>query len=294
MLLQQIESFLAVAEAANFTHAAQSLHISQPTLSRQVKLLENNLGFKLFQRGRRPLRLTGAGEVFYDGMKKALSQMDYAREMAYAASIGRHGKLSVGFMSGLYTEYMFLDVVNELKDTCQSLEVRCLKKDLGGLVRGLSGESLDVAFGLDFDVFRDAGLRITSLDRIPTVVVMSARHELARKSALDYEDLRGQTIFLSKPMESYRFEEWARGAFDLADTTILEVESVDEANMMVLSELGFTISNKYDPVFQGNPLYKAILLPDNELYPCVCAIDNPANHNAAKGLFLDLVRHTEI
>lgn len=292
MLLQQIESFMAVAESANFTHAAQSTHISQPTLSRQVKMLEDELGCSLFQRSKRPLRLTAAGEIFYDGMKKALSQIDYTREMTRAAAQGKSGKLSIGFTSGLFAEYMFLDVVNDLKETCRSLEVTCTKKDTEGLVKSLASEGVDIAFSLDFPQFEQAGMRVTPLVRVPIVIVMSANHSLAMTNTFDRDALDGQTLFLNAPLQAYRLETWMSGLFNLDRISLVEVSSIDEAYMKVLSEDGLSISNTYDPVLQNNPLYHCYQIPDESLYPFVCAIDKPDNGNAAKELFLELVRHS--
>lgn len=294
MLLQQIESFIAVAEAANFTHAAQSTHISQPTLSRQVKMLEDELGCTLFQRSKRPLRLTEAGEIFYDGMKRALGQMDYTREMARAAAQGRSGRLSIGFTTGVYAEYMFLDVINDLKDTCRSLDVSCAKKGTEGLVKGLLDESVDVAFSLDFPQFEQAGLRVTPLIEVPTTIVMSAGHPLATKNTIGYDDLDGQTLYLNAPLQAYRLETWMNQLFDLDRIGVVEVGSIDEAYMKVLSEDGLSVSNSFDPVLQNNPLYHCYQVPDESLYPFVCAVDNPNNGNAAKNLFLELVRHSTL
>ena len=292
MLLQQIESFMAVAEAANFTHAAQSTHISQPTLSRQVKMLEDELGCSLFQRSKRPLCLTVAGEVFYEGMKKALAQMEYTREMARAAARGKSGKLSIGFTSGIFAEYMFLDVVNDLKETCHSLEVTCTKKDTEDLVKSLASEGVDVAFSLDFPHFSQAGMRVTPLVRVPTVIVMAASHPLAAKNTLDHDALDGQRLFLNAPLQAYRLETWMSGLFNLDRINLVEVGSVDEAYMKVLSEGGLSISNAFDPVLRNNPLYHCYQVPDESLYPFVCAVDKPGNGNAAKDLFLELVRHS--
>ncbi|MBQ9000403.1 MAG: LysR family transcriptional regulator [Eggerthellaceae bacterium] len=294
MLLQQIESFIAVAEAANFTHAAQRTHISQPTLSRQVKMLEDELGCALFQRSKRPLRLTEAGEIFYDGMKRVLGQMDYTREMTRAAAQGRSGKLSIGFTTGIYAEYMFLDVINDLKDTCRSLDVTCAKKDTEGLVKGLLDESIDVAFSLDFPHFEQAGLRVTPLVEVPTVIVMSADHPLATKNTLGYDDLDGQTLYLNAPLQAYRLETWMGQLFNLDRIGLVEVGSIDEAYMKVLSEEGLSISNAFDPILQNNLLYHCYQIPNESLYPFVCAVGNPGKRNAAKELLLELVRRSNL
>ena len=294
MQLQQIESFIAVAEAANFTHAAQTTHVSQPTLTRQVKLLEKELGCSLIERDKRPLRLTAAGEVFLEGMRKVLSQMDYVCDMTRAAAHGKSGKLSIGFTIGLYTEYMYLDVINDLRESCPQLDVHCVKKRIADLPKAVRDGSVDIAFSLDYSQFAADGLRVTELAKLPTVIVMSARHQLASKITLDRGDLDGQTLFLNAPVQSYRLETWMDNVFNLDCIEVVEVSSTEEAYMNVLAERGLTVSNVYDPIIHNGDLYQSILLPKEAAYPAVCAIDDPANRNPAKELMLDLVRHADV
>ena len=294
MLLQQIESFLAVADAANFTHAARDTHVSQPTLSRHVSTLEDELGFELFRRGKRPLRLTAPGRVFYDGAKRALAQLDYAAQMARAAAEGRSGSLSVGFYSGMYLEYLYLPTLAELREACRQLCVTCDKLNNDGIVRGLRDESIDVAIGLDYPQFSEAGLETVNLAKIPAVFAMSAQHRLAAKNVLEHDDLDGETLYLPAPMASFGAEGWMGPLFNLERIAFVEVASVEVAYMKLISEGGLTISNALDPVLKGNPLYHRIELADPDLFPHACAVYNPDNQNAAKDLFVELLKHADV
>ena len=76
---QQMEYFLSVAEKLNFTEAAKSLYISQPSLSKQISLLEEELGFALFIRNKRSVRLTPAGEVLNRKWKLLLTDLERLR-----------------------------------------------------------------------------------------------------------------------------------------------------------------------------------------------------------------------
>ena len=79
MELRQIRAFLAVAETGSVTRAAEMLHIVQPAVSRQLKLLEDELGVPLFDRGRQGMLLTSAGQSFFARAQRALSEIDAAR-----------------------------------------------------------------------------------------------------------------------------------------------------------------------------------------------------------------------
>ena len=127
MTLLQLQYFIAVVETGNFTHAARQVYTSQPTISRQVQMLEDELGYSLFNRNSKPLRLTEPGQILYEGMKEAISQINVTLEKAKTASEGKEGVLSISFQSGYYSEYMFFPIINKLREICPTLQIRSNK-----------------------------------------------------------------------------------------------------------------------------------------------------------------------
>src|SRR5689334_160012 len=99
MELRHLRYFIAVADAGTFTLAAERLRIQQPPLSQQIKALEKELGFALFQRVPKGVQLTVGGRVFLDEARAILASVDRAAHRAEAAAHGRTGKLSLGFTS---------------------------------------------------------------------------------------------------------------------------------------------------------------------------------------------------
>jgi DNA-binding transcriptional LysR family regulator len=96
--LRHLEYFRTLAETLHFGRAAQRLHISQPPLSRQIALLEEELGVKLFDRSSRRVELTDAGQRFYLDTGTVFAALEQAKRNALAAARGEAGELSVGFM----------------------------------------------------------------------------------------------------------------------------------------------------------------------------------------------------
>ena len=96
MELRHLRYFLAVADTLNFCRAAERLHLSQPPLSQQVRRLEAELGAKLFDRTRRQIKLTPAGEVFATKARAILAQSDEAAKLAARAERGEFGHLRLG------------------------------------------------------------------------------------------------------------------------------------------------------------------------------------------------------
>src|SRR5882757_80794 len=92
MELRHLRYFVAVAEAENVSRAALKLHVSQPGLSRQIRDLEDEIGFQLFERSAKSLRLTGAGKVFLTEACAVLQRADEAVKTARAVATGGSGE----------------------------------------------------------------------------------------------------------------------------------------------------------------------------------------------------------
>lgn len=103
MELRQLRYFVAVAEARNFTRASEQLHIAQPPLSRQIQMLETELGVALLLRNSRSVRLTEAGRVFYEQALRALAHIEQMKTVAQQVGANQQRRLCIGFVpSALY------------------------------------------------------------------------------------------------------------------------------------------------------------------------------------------------
>jgi DNA-binding transcriptional LysR family regulator len=97
MELRHLKYFIAVAEELHFARAARRLHIVQPALSKQIKLLEQELGFPLFYRTKQRVELLDAGHVFLDEARRVLRQTENAVESARRTHAGQSGRLLIAF-----------------------------------------------------------------------------------------------------------------------------------------------------------------------------------------------------
>src|SRR5215469_14577336 len=101
MELRHLRYFVTAAEELNFSRAAARLRVSQPPLSRQIKDLEDEIGAPLFDRGKRKLQLTPAGDLFLREAKEILAQSERAVRATRAIGRGKSGDLTIGFLSPL-------------------------------------------------------------------------------------------------------------------------------------------------------------------------------------------------
>jgi DNA-binding transcriptional LysR family regulator len=101
MELRHLRYFITVAEELNFSRAAERLHMAQPPLSQQIRQLETELGFRLFDRNKRSVKLTEAGQVFLDEAYKLFQNLDRAIQLGQQTSRGELGQLTIGFASSV-------------------------------------------------------------------------------------------------------------------------------------------------------------------------------------------------
>jgi DNA-binding transcriptional LysR family regulator len=99
MSTEQLKNFLIVAEVLNFHKASGSIYIAQPALSRQIKNLENEVGAELFDRTKKQIRLTAAGEFFKDEISRILKHLGEAQKKAGLIHRGEAGEINIGHVS---------------------------------------------------------------------------------------------------------------------------------------------------------------------------------------------------
>src|SRR5438067_5565140 len=146
MELRHLRYFIAVAEAGSLTVAAEKkLHTAQPSLSRQIRDLEYEVGVALMSRSVRGIELTAAGKAFLDHARLALAQVEAAREAARRAAEPAKPSFALGFLTGQEMDWL-PEAIRLLREELPTIEITISSQyspDLAGaLVRG----KLDVAF----------------------------------------------------------------------------------------------------------------------------------------------------
>ena len=179
--LRKLRYFLAVAEELHFGRAAERLHIAQPVLSRQIRMLEGELGAELFTRDRRHTELTAAGEQLVHETRPLLASADALVRRVRAAGEGV-SRFTIGFMPGI----TLTPVVRRLREQHPGLDVRMLRTEWNDQVEVLHDARADVGIvRLPID---PAGLEIRSLYTEPRLVVVASTHPLAGKESVQIAD----------------------------------------------------------------------------------------------------------
>jgi LysR family hca operon transcriptional activator len=187
MDLRRLRYFVAVAEEGSLTVAAEKrLHTAQPSLSRQMRDLEAELGCELMIRGAKGIELTTAGRVLLDHARVMLLQAEAAKEATRRAAQPAKASFVLGFLTGYEFEWLSA-VMAIIRDHLPSTEVVILSQSSPDLADGLLRGKIDLAF-LRYEQ-NAPGVTFTLLRNEPLTVLMSADHRLAVRNAVRSEDI---------------------------------------------------------------------------------------------------------
>ncbi len=251
MELRHLRYFIAVAEEGSLTNAAaRRLHTAQPSLSRQIRDLELEVGVKLLERGARGIELTAAGRTFLDHARLALFQVEAASEAARRAAQSDKAAFVIGFLAG--QELVWLpEALRILRDEEAGVEVTLASQSSPELAGALMRGKVDVAF-----LRREAqapGLAFKFLVKEPLVAVLPAGHPLAARKDIRPQDFAGETYItptrvapvLKSVIEGYA----ARSGITLKPE--YDAENLSSVLSLVTSTGGVTLM----------PLYVRMMLP---------------------------------
>ena len=194
MELRHLRYFVAVAEAGSLTVAAeQKLHTSQPSLSRQIRDLESELGTQLLTRRARGIELTPAGRTFLEHARSVLSQVEAATEAARQVAHPAKPCFVMGFLTGHELTWM-PEAIKILRDELPNIDVMISSQYSPRLADGLSKGRIDAAF-----LRREKGvpgLAYRVLVKEPLVVILPSDHRLAALKAISPVDLVGEPFVI--------------------------------------------------------------------------------------------------
>ena len=288
MELRHLRYFVAVAETGSLTVAAEKrLHTAQPSLSRQIRDLEYQVGAQLMTRSARGVELTAAGRAFLDHARLALAQVEAAGEAARRAARPAKPSFALGFLTGQEMDWL-PEALRTLKDELPNIEVTVSSQYSPDLADALTRGKLDVAFlrpepGSPDLVFR----RVL---KEPLIVVLPSDHRLTARDAIDPHDIAGETfISASKTAPVLRVvidEYLKRSGVDI--TPAHEADNIAMAISLVASTRGVALL----PVYLKNFLpWSVVSRPIKGEAPTIDLVVgyHRANASALLNLFLSRI-----
>jgi LysR family hca operon transcriptional activator len=241
MELRHLRYFVAVAEEGGLLSAAQRrLNTSQPSLSRQIRDLEAEVGVKLLERQARGVALTPAGKVFLDHARLALLQVDAATDGARRATQPERPVLAMGFLVGLEVTWL-PHLLRIIREEAQETEITLCSLSSPELALALMRGKLDLAFLRPETP--SLGVSFKLLAKEPLIAVLPAGHSLALRKKIRPQDL-AREIYVSSartsPVLQSVIEEYASSAGITLEPKY-EGENISSAMSLVASTGGVTL-----------------------------------------------------
>lgn len=191
MELRHLRYFVAVAEAGSLTLAAEErLHTAQPSLSRQIRALELEVGTLLMIRRARGIELTAAGRAFLDHARLALAQVEAAGEAARRAAHPAKTSFVVGFLTGFELAWL-PEAVRILRDELPNIDVVISSQTSPELAADLVRGKIDVAFLRAEAEMPELAFKVLTTE--PLVAVLRRDHRLAARKSIRLQDMTGET-----------------------------------------------------------------------------------------------------
>jgi len=252
MELQQLRYFVAVADAGKVTAAARDLHVAQPSVSKQLRKLETELGAPLFERGKTGVALTAAGQILLPWAKRVLTDLEGARsDVAGLASLER-GRLSIGATPSLST-VLLPRVLAAFHSEHPGITLNVLEAGSGDLVERLAMGGLDLALVI-LPVPREELFDTTPLLREELVLAVAKRHPLAKRKSVRVSELRGVPLVMFR--EGYDLRSATIAACEQAGfhpTFAIEGAEMDGVLRMAAAGVGVAVVPRM-VVERGGPL----------------------------------------
>lgn len=192
MELRHLRYFVGVAEQENVSRAALILHVSQPGLSRQMRDLEDELGFPLFQRSAKSVRLTDAGRAFLPEARAVLQRAEEAVQAARAVATGGRGELHIGYAPSLTARFL-PRALRAFQAAAPGVRVRLHDLSTQEMLAGLRDGSLHLAFVVNCPPML-RGLRFEVLAQDPIFLAVAPKNPLAGKRSVKLAEISKEPL----------------------------------------------------------------------------------------------------
>jgi DNA-binding transcriptional LysR family regulator len=193
MELRHLRYFVAVAEAENVSRAALKLHVSQPGISRQIRDLEDEIGFALFERNAKSIKLTNAGKTFLTEARAVLQRADEAVKTARAIATGARGELHMGYAPSPTSRFL-PPALRAFQAELPSARVKLHDCSTEEMITGLREGKLQIAFMVRPTTGMMRGVYFEEIMRDAICVAVAPNHPLARRRNVSLKEVAQEPL----------------------------------------------------------------------------------------------------
>ncbi|KQM72642.1 LysR family transcriptional regulator [Pedobacter sp. Leaf216] len=210
MDLQRIKYFLVLSEQLHYWKTAEKVNITQSALSRQIQSLENELGLQLFDRNKRNVKLTPAGQFLKEKWEVELSELDYIHQFAKQIHLGERGAITIAHPDSISASIM-PDILVKISQVFPQLQIKLVQVLYENQLDFLKNYKIDLA--ITRDINSEAGINSRKLHSDHLALVVPEEHALKSFGDLSAESLRNEKFILPTRDEGSSYSEIIHSLF---------------------------------------------------------------------------------
>jgi DNA-binding transcriptional LysR family regulator len=261
--LSQLRCFVAVGEELHFGRAAERLHMTQPPLSRQIRLLEHQVGTPLLERTNRVVRFTAAGKAFFPEAARILRRAEEAAETARRVAKGDRGSIAIGFTAA-FGYGLLPQLVRRLHQRAPGISLALKEMVTSEQLEALDAGQLDV--GLMRPHARHGGLETVLLGHEALMLAIPQREANRWPRCPTPACLDGKAFIHYSPYEAGYFHQLVQGCLDRSDIQPDVVDYVPQIHtMLALVDSGIGVA--VTPETASRLRFEGVLLRRLEMRP---------------------------
>lgn len=292
MNLEQIKYFLVLGKYLNFTKTAQIMYTTQPTVSRQIRMLEEELGFKLVERDATPLKLTSAGEYIYPRFKEAYELIDTSIKEVNGRLSAGNGSLQISCLISLNLDDQLTYIIQDFQDSYPKVNFSYEKQSIEVLSAKLEDGSTDIAITLEprSNISQDNTEQVFLFDS-PGICIYSKEHPISGKNPETLYDFRNETFVCLDENVSHR---GLNGIYKICQDygfsckNVVRVPNIDSALLYVKSCQAVALLDKTVHMINDD-CFNYIDIPESSATLSVIALWKKENSNPMLNAFLTIL-----
>ncbi|WP_201701934.1 LysR family transcriptional regulator [Paraburkholderia kirstenboschensis] len=223
--LGQVRCFVAAATELNFRRAAALLNMTQPPLSRQIQLLEDNLGVMLFERIGRTVKLTTEGRVFLADATRLLNLAEQAESTVRRASKGKTGRVRLGFTGAAGYE-LIPELLVAAADVLPEIDVVLIELVSAAQIEAFAANTIDLGFLRPLPSRQK--LEFLLVDEEPLIVALPKRHMLCQFEQIALKQLDEQPFIMHSPTQGKYFHDRIMGMLATEGVNLNIAQYIDQ------------------------------------------------------------------
>ncbi|MYN41954.1 LysR family transcriptional regulator [Duganella sp. FT109W] len=238
--LGQVRCFVAAATELNFRRAAALLNMTQPPLSRQIQLLEHNLGVELFERIGRTVKLTTEGRIFLADASRLLNLAEQAETTVRRASKGKTGRVRVGFTGAAGYE-LIPELLAAARQALPDIDVVLFELISVAQIEAFYANTIDLGFMRPVSSRQQLEMQLVAEEAL--VVALPQGHPLCAHQQIELKQLNNQPFIMHAPVQGKYFYDRLMGIFASQDVQVNIAQYIDQSpTILSLVRAGLGVS----------------------------------------------------